>query len=68
MRTNIALNTKTFYHFIFFGCEESLWKLDRRYADEHYSIYKFWVGHWPIVSLRHPDDVEVNVLLIGRCK
>lgn len=36
-----------------------LWNRLINYTDQYYSIMKVWLLFTPIVSIRHPDDLEV---------
>lgn len=38
---------------------EKLWWFLRTVTDEYYPILKIWCGFTPVVSIRHPDDLEV---------
>lgn len=47
---------------------EKLWHRVIILCDKYYPILKVWTFHVPIVSIRHPDDLEVfqyknNVIL-----
>ncbi|KAK0082046.1 hypothetical protein PV326_007366, partial [Microctonus aethiopoides] len=38
---------------------ENLWHFYRRAGRDFYPIYKLWIAHWPVVVIRHPDDIEI---------
>nr|UEN71156.1 cytochrome P450 4AV17 [Meteorus pulchricornis] len=38
---------------------EDLWNFLRRSGRDFYPVNKFWIVNWPIVNIRHPDDVEI---------
>ncbi|KAK0182434.1 hypothetical protein PV327_000576 [Microctonus hyperodae] len=38
---------------------ENLWHFYRRAGRDFYPIYKLWIANWPIVVIRHPDDIEI---------
>ncbi|XP_034938233.1 cytochrome P450 4C1-like [Chelonus insularis] len=37
---------------------ENIWHFFRRSGRDFYPVYKFWVGTFPIVNIRHPDDIQ----------
>ncbi|TGZ49884.1 Cytochrome P450 4C1 [Temnothorax longispinosus] len=44
--------------FDFLGSREKLWEQLVTLADQYYPILKFWEFILPVVSIRHPDDLE----------
>ncbi|KAL6262130.1 hypothetical protein P5V15_007230 [Pogonomyrmex californicus] len=42
----------------FLVSREDLWKLLMTYQDQYYPILKMWNFFLPIISIRHPDDME----------
>ncbi|XP_011858681.1 PREDICTED: cytochrome P450 4C1-like [Vollenhovia emeryi] len=43
----------------FLGSREKLWKLLVSLPNQYYPILKLWELFFPIVHVRHPDDLEV---------
>ncbi|XP_011858609.1 PREDICTED: cytochrome P450 4C1-like isoform X2 [Vollenhovia emeryi] len=41
-----------------FGSREKLWHLLISLSTQYYPIFKYWQIFFPIVSIRHPDDLE----------
>jgi len=39
---------------------EEQWKIVNSSSDQYYPILKHWAFFMPIVSIRHPDDLEVT--------
>ncbi|XP_008550233.2 uncharacterized protein LOC103573114 [Microplitis demolitor] len=38
---------------------EDLWNFFRRSSRNYYPVFKLWLGFWPIINIRHADDVEI---------
>uniref|UniRef100_A0A0C9R7T7 CYP4C1_7 protein n=3 Tax=Fopius arisanus TaxID=64838 RepID=A0A0C9R7T7_9HYME len=38
---------------------EQLWNFFRDSGRNYYPVYKFWVLNWPVINIRHPDDLEI---------
>lgn len=46
--------------FYIFACStDQLWRLFRTLSDQYYPIFRFWGPSKAVVSIRHPDDLEV---------
>ncbi|KAK0182439.1 hypothetical protein PV327_000581 [Microctonus hyperodae] len=48
----------------FVGSSEHLWNIFRKLGNHYYPIYKVIGTFDDMVNIRHPDDAEVNKLLI----
>ncbi|XP_024875517.1 cytochrome P450 4C1-like isoform X1 [Temnothorax curvispinosus] len=44
--------------FQFLGSQEELWKTLGTIPDQYYPIFKVWESFYPVVLIRHPDDLE----------
>ncbi|XP_011706454.1 PREDICTED: cytochrome P450 4C1-like [Wasmannia auropunctata] len=43
----------------YLGSREEIWKLVVELQDQYYPIVKGWQLFYPLVCIRHPDDLEV---------
>ncbi|XP_011156878.1 cytochrome P450 4C1 [Solenopsis invicta] len=41
------------------GSREELWKILINFADQFYPIFKLWSFSVPLISIRHPNDLEI---------
>ncbi|XP_011065179.1 PREDICTED: cytochrome P450 4C1-like isoform X3 [Acromyrmex echinatior] len=44
--------------YVLFGSRETLWKRMITLSNRYYPIYKIWGFFVPVISIRHPDDLE----------
>jgi len=47
-------------HFVNIYILEELWKVLHTLSNQYYSIVKIWDIIYPVVIIRHPDDLEVK--------
>ncbi|KAH0534611.1 hypothetical protein KQX54_005863 [Cotesia glomerata] len=41
------------------GHPEDVWNFINRTSIKYYPVWKIWLGIWPVVTICHPDDVQI---------
>lgn len=58
MMTFMAISRAHFMKLNIFTDE--MWKINRNISDKYYPITRLWFVKSAMISLRHPDDLEVG--------
>ncbi|KAH0534604.1 hypothetical protein KQX54_005806 [Cotesia glomerata] len=41
------------------GHPEDIWNFLNRASVKYYPVWKIWLGIWPVITICHPDDVQI---------